>query len=187
MITPNNDEVICPGCAHQFRAIPVNVQAELAAARNATLTEGMALDTLRSLVRKVHAAKGRHHTQIAMCDLYDAVGLENTRPVKVERRTTDVFPMDALLASHDISVAQLQTGSGITDPLYSEAVALCLAHNKGSISLVQRHLRIGYNRAACMLDAMHAAGVLAPLPTGGYAVVPQVDRKRPDDTEGGAI
>ena len=35
---------------------------------------------LRSLVHKVHAAKGRHHSQIAMCDLYDACGLTNVRP-----------------------------------------------------------------------------------------------------------
>ena len=115
MITPNNDEVICPGCAHQFRAIPVNVQADIAE-RNLEIENTTALlayymkaqAELQTLVCKVHAAKGRHHTQLAMCDLYDAVGLENTRPVKVERRTTDVFPMDALLASHDISRAALQ-------------------------------------------------------------------------------
>lgn len=34
------------------------------------------------LVRKVHTAKGRYHTQLAMCDLYDAVGLPNERPKK---------------------------------------------------------------------------------------------------------
>lgn len=33
MIEANNDEVICPNCVHQFRAIPVNVQKELAAAQ----------------------------------------------------------------------------------------------------------------------------------------------------------
>lgn len=44
---------------------------------------------LRSLIGKVHAAKGRHHTQIAMCDLYDAVGLANVRPAKVERKRPD--------------------------------------------------------------------------------------------------
>ena len=37
---------------------------------------------LESLVRKVHTAKGRYHTQIAMCDLYDSVGLINERPKK---------------------------------------------------------------------------------------------------------
>ena len=38
------------------------------------------LTALESAVRKVHAAKGRHHTQIAMCDLYDLVSLPNVRP-----------------------------------------------------------------------------------------------------------
>lgn len=32
---PNNDEVICPKCVHQFRAIPVNVQAEISALQTA--------------------------------------------------------------------------------------------------------------------------------------------------------
>ena len=35
---------------------------------------------LKALVQKVHKAKGRHHTQIAMCELYDACGLPNERP-----------------------------------------------------------------------------------------------------------
>lgn len=35
---------------------------------------------LKALVQKVHKAKGRHHSQIAMCDLYDACGLTNVRP-----------------------------------------------------------------------------------------------------------
>lgn len=35
---------------------------------------------LKTLVRKVHKAKGRYHSQIAICDLYDACGLPNVRP-----------------------------------------------------------------------------------------------------------
>ena len=35
---------------------------------------------LKPLVKKVHKAKGRYHTQLAMCDLYDACGLPNVRP-----------------------------------------------------------------------------------------------------------
>ena len=37
---------------------------------------------LRSAVHKLHAAKGRYHTQIAACDLYDLLGLKNERPNK---------------------------------------------------------------------------------------------------------
>ena len=35
---------------------------------------------LKALVQRVHKAKGRHHTQIAMCDLFDACALPNVRP-----------------------------------------------------------------------------------------------------------
>jgi len=35
-----------------------------------------------ALIRKLHAAKGRYHTQLAACDLFDAVGLKNEGPVK---------------------------------------------------------------------------------------------------------
>ena len=39
-------------------------------------------DALRTLITKLHAAKGRYHSQQAACDLFDAVGLKNERPVK---------------------------------------------------------------------------------------------------------
>ena len=40
------------------------------------------IQDLEKLVVKLHAAKGRYHTQLAACDLFDAVGLKNERPVK---------------------------------------------------------------------------------------------------------
>ncbi|MGC7556692.1 DNA translocase FtsK, partial [Pandoraea pneumonica] len=42
-------------------------------------------------------------------------------------------------------------GGGESDPLYDQAVAVVLKQRRASISLVQRHLRIGYNRAARLL------------------------------------
>jgi len=39
-------------------------------------------EKLRALIVRAHKAKGRYHSQIAMCDLYDAAGLLNTRPSK---------------------------------------------------------------------------------------------------------
>jgi len=53
------------------------------------------------------------------------------------------------------------------DALYDEAVAFVTETRKASISAVQRKLRIGYNRAARMIDAMEAAGVVSSMGTNG--------------------
>jgi DNA segregation ATPase FtsK/SpoIIIE, S-DNA-T family len=48
------------------------------------------------------------------------------------------------------------------DPLFREAAELCIQHQGGSTSLLQRRLRIGYGRAARVIDQLHFAGVLGP-------------------------
>jgi S-DNA-T family DNA segregation ATPase FtsK/SpoIIIE len=53
------------------------------------------------------------------------------------------------------------------DPMYDQAVEIVLKNKRASISLVQRHLRIGYNRAARLLDAMEKAGMVSPMQTNG--------------------
>ncbi|MDA3827806.1 recombination-associated protein RdgC [Paucibacter sp. O1-1] len=53
------------------------------------------------------------------------------------------------------------------DPLYDQAVELVQHHRKASISLVQRHLRIGYNRAARLLEAMEKSGLVSAMQTDG--------------------
>ncbi|MFZ2298718.1 MAG: DNA translocase FtsK 4TM domain-containing protein, partial [Aquabacterium sp.] len=56
---------------------------------------------------------------------------------------------------------------GEQDPMYDNAVAVVLQHKKASISLVQRHLRIGYNRAARLLEQMEKSGLVSSMATNG--------------------
>ena len=53
------------------------------------------------------------------------------------------------------------------DPMYDQAVEVVLKKRKASISLVQRELRIGYNRAARLLEDMEKAGLVSSLSTNG--------------------
>jgi S-DNA-T family DNA segregation ATPase FtsK/SpoIIIE len=53
------------------------------------------------------------------------------------------------------------------DPLYDQAVQVVLETRKASISGVQRRLKIGYNRAARMVESMEAAGLVGPLQSNG--------------------
>nr|WP_200818166.1 DNA translocase FtsK [Caballeronia glebae] len=53
------------------------------------------------------------------------------------------------------------------DPLYDEAVAFVVRTRRASISSVQRQLRIGYNRAARLVEQMEAAGLVSPMGSNG--------------------
>jgi S-DNA-T family DNA segregation ATPase FtsK/SpoIIIE len=57
--------------------------------------------------------------------------------------------------------------AGEKDPLYDQAVEIVLRTRRPSISLVQRHLRIGYNRAARLIEDMERAGMVSPMQTNG--------------------
>jgi S-DNA-T family DNA segregation ATPase FtsK/SpoIIIE len=57
--------------------------------------------------------------------------------------------------------------AGEKDPLYDQAVEIVLRTRRPSISLVQRHLRIGYNRAARLIEDMERAGMVSAMQSNG--------------------
>jgi S-DNA-T family DNA segregation ATPase FtsK/SpoIIIE len=100
-----------------------------------------------------------------------AGGEPNERPATNDQRpTTHTHPADgitqqplweALQAMDD----EASNGNGEDDDLLPEAIALVRSLNKASTSLLQRRFRIGYTRAARLMDALEDAGIIGP-PTG---------------------
>ena len=68
-------------------------------------------------------------------------------------------------------------GGGESDAMYDQAVEVVLQHRRASISLVQRHLRIGYNRAARLLEQMEKSGLVTAMGHNGNReiIVPKRD------------
>jgi S-DNA-T family DNA segregation ATPase FtsK/SpoIIIE len=62
---------------------------------------------------------------------------------------------------------ELEGADGESDPLYDQAVEVVLKTRRASISLVQRHLRIGYNRAARLIEQMERSGLVSSMATNG--------------------
>lgn len=82
---------------------------------------------------------------------------------------------DLTAAGESIDIPGIASESQEDDPesdaLYDEAVAFVCETRKASISSVQRKLRIGYNRAARMIETMEAAGVVSPMSASGQREV----------------
>ncbi|MBU6503490.1 MAG: DNA translocase FtsK 4TM domain-containing protein [Burkholderiales bacterium] len=93
------------------------------------------------------------------------------RVVESLRRTGEPQYLEGVLDAPD-AAGEAVTGNGgaeggEADPLYDQAVEVVLKQRRASISLVQRHLRIGYNRAARLLEDMERAGMVSAMQANG--------------------
>jgi S-DNA-T family DNA segregation ATPase FtsK/SpoIIIE len=75
--------------------------------------------------------------------------------------------LDAAANGEDEEALRIDSAGGEADPMYDQAVAVVLKTRRPSISLVQRHLRIGYNRAARLIEQMERAGLVSAMQTNG--------------------
>lgn len=71
-------------------------------------------------------------------------------------------------------------GGGEKDPLYDQAVEVVLKNRKASISLVQRHLSVGYNRAARLVEDMENAGLVSAMNTRGQREILAPNQRHED-------
>jgi len=91
--------------------------------------------------------------------------VEHLRKVGKPEFITDVL---AAPASENAEAGGAEGGGDMeADPMYDQAVEIVLKNRRPSISLVQRHLRIGYNRAARMIEAMEQAGLVSAMNGAG--------------------
>ena len=70
-------------------------------------------------------------------------------------------------ANGEVDILTGGSSGGEKDPLYDQAVEIVLKSRRASISLVQRHLRIGYNRAARLIEDMEKAGMVSAMQSNG--------------------
>jgi S-DNA-T family DNA segregation ATPase FtsK/SpoIIIE len=75
--------------------------------------------------------------------------------------------LDSVVDESEVGAGGMASGDIEADPMYDQAVEIVLKNRRPSISLVQRHLRIGYNRAARMIEAMEQAGLVSSASATG--------------------
>ena len=142
------------------------------------LTEGLQIKKLAfldSVFKGTKADDGGFDTDVAIAtgelrklipDLIEALGGEAQSCVAQAVQAKGEAVVEAITSGTTSS----WLGEG-PDPLYDEAVKTVRAQNKASISLVQRVLRIGYNRAAGLLEDMEKAGVVSAMSADGRRMV----------------
>lgn len=110
-----------------------------------------------SLPERVHGAFVGDHEVHGVVKEIKKQGKPNYLENVLSEQTTPVLPGEAAKDS----------SGGDLDELYDEAVAIVTESRKASISYVQRRLKIGYNRAARMIEEMEASGVVSEVQSNG--------------------
>jgi uncharacterized protein (TIGR00288 family) len=127
----------------------------------------------------VNLAAGKNSTDIAMAvDAIDLVLAERPDVVVIASSDSDFAPLVQRLREKGCVVRGIgqkgKTGDETQD-VYDDYTVL--EHRKASISLVQRHLRIGYNRAARFLEQKEKSGLVSSMATNGNRdlIIPKRD------------
>ena len=135
------------------------------------LVHAAALDQFKSFVASTKAARGEFtQQQVKMMDGTAKVSNVSSGSFSFARPGKFIWtylkPYEQLLQADGVP-GEAGAGGTEADALYDQAVAIVLKNRKASISLVQRHLRIGYNRAARLLEQMEQSGLISTMQSNG--------------------
>ena len=114
-----------------------------------------------ALPRRIHGAFVSDSEVHKVVEELKAIGAPEYIDDIVLGRTSDASGEDMLLGSEDGGA------DGEQDDLYDHAVKIVTESRRASVSGIQRRLKIGYNRAARMVEEMERAGVVGQLQTNG--------------------
>ncbi len=112
---------------------------------------------------------------------------EILRVVNFLKENSETNYLDGILNAHSESqdshesTGATSSSGGEMDPLYDEAVQIVTSSRRASISSLQRRMRIGYNRAARIIEDMESAGVVSTMNSAGNR---QVLAPEPINTDG---
>ncbi len=128
---------------------------------------------------KVTLKVSRGNSEIAMHELYGS----RNQPCRVVLCSPEPYTggMDAIKGEADQRTMDLNAAEGEEDPLIDQAIEFVRTTHKTLISQVQRKLRIGYNRAARLIEEMEQRGVISAADRAGNRKV--IESTEPSTTE----
>ena len=106
----------------------------------------------------------------ALCDLF---GYQEKEAGEADAEQQALIGFDPAKPGSDTTVVITPAEDSLDDTLYADAVAFVRESGRASISAVQRKLKLGYNRAARMIERMEAEGVVTPMNSNGAREVIQ--------------
>ena len=116
-----------------------------------------------------------------LADLVEALGGEAEADARLPGPAVDAAPAKGhepvreqrvVLELNGLAHGTVPPGDGsASDPRYDQAVEVVRTHRRASVSLIQRHLRVGFNRAGNLLEAMETLGVVSAMASNGNRTV----------------